>query len=72
MILKNIKNLSYKLKLSIKIKIHSVFHAFMFQQCNQDISIQIIKTLIEFNNKYEVEIILEKRMISEKFYYLIK
>ena len=30
MILKNIKNLSYKLKLSMKIKIHSVFHAFMF------------------------------------------
>ena len=72
MILRNIKNLSYELELSTKIKIHSVFHAFMLQQYNQDISIQIIKTSIELNNEYEVEIILEKKTISEKSYYLIK
>ena len=71
-ILKNIKNLSYELNLSAKIKIHFIFHAFMLQWCDQDISIQIIETSIELNNKYEVEIILEKRMISEKFYYFIK
>ena len=71
-ILRNIKNLSYKLKLSMKIKIHSVFHAFMFQWCDQDISIQITEILIEINNKYKVETILEKRTISEKSYYFIK
>ena len=71
-ILRNIKNLSYKLKLSTKIKIHSVFHASLFQQCNQELSIQIIKTLIEFNDEYKVETILEKKMISKKFHYLIK
>ena len=71
-ILKNIKNLSYELKLSAKMKIHFVFHAFMLQQCNQDISIQIIKMLIEFNNEYEVKTILEKKIISRKFYYFIK
>ena len=34
MILKNIKDLSYKLNLSAKIKIHLIFHAFMLQQYN--------------------------------------
>ena len=72
MILRNIKNLNYELELSAKIKIHSVFHAFMLQQCNQDISIQITETLIEFNDEYEVETILKKRMISRKSYYFIK
>ena len=38
-ILKNIKDLSYKLKLSAKMKIHFVFYVFMLQQCNQDILI---------------------------------
>ena len=71
-ILKNIKNLSYKLNLSAKIKIHSVFHAFMFQQCNQNISIQITEMLIESDNEYKVETILEKRIISKKSYYFIK
>ena len=72
MILKNMKNLSYKLKLSIKIKIHSVFHAFMLQWCDQDISIQITEISIETDNKYEVETILKKRMISRESHYLIK
>ena len=71
-ILKNIKNLSYELKLSAKMRIYFVFYVFMFQQCNQDISIQITETLIELNNKYEVETILGKRTISEKSHYLIK
>ena len=71
-ILKNIKDLSYELKLPVKIKIHFVFYAFMFQQCNQDLSIQIIETLIESDDKYEVETILEKKMISREPYYLIK
>ena len=69
---RNIKSLSYKLKLSTKMKIHSVFHAFMFQQYNQDLLIQIIETLIKLNNKYKVEIILRKRMISRELHYLIK
>ena len=72
MILKNVKNLSYKLNLSAKIKIHFVFYVFIFQWCDQDILIQIIKTSVEFNNKYEVETILKKKMISKKSYYLIK
>ena len=44
----------------------------MFQQCDQNISIQIIETSIELNDEYKVETILKKRMISEKFYYFIK
>ena len=71
-ILRNIKNLSYKLKLLTKIKIHSVFHAFMLQQYDQDISIQIIKTLIKSDNEYKVETILKKRTISRESHYLIK
>ena len=71
-ILRNIKNINYELKLSAKIKIHFVFHAFILQWCNQDISIQIIKTSVELNNKYKVETILKKRTISKKSYYLIK
>ena len=56
----------------MKMKIHSVFHAFMIQQCNQDLSTQITETLIELDDKYEVETILEKRTISEEFHYFIK
>jgi hypothetical protein len=51
--------------------IHSVFHAFMLQCCNQIISLQITETSVELNEEYEVENIL-KRMISEKVHYLIK
>ena len=72
MILKNIKNLSYKLNLSIKMKIHFIFHAFMFQRCNQDILIQVIETSIKSDNEYKVETILKKRTISKESHYLIK
>ena len=71
-ILKNIKNLSYKLKLLTKMKIYSVFHAFMLQQCNQDILIQITETSIESDDEYKVKTILKKRTISRKSHYLIK
>ena len=71
-ILKNIKSLSYELKLSMKMKIHFIFHVFMLQWCNQDLSKQIIETLIESDNKYKVKTILRKRTISEKSHYLIK
>jgi len=52
--------------------IHSVFHTSMLQQCNQFISLQVTSTSVESETKYEVENILEKRMISEKAYYLVK
>jgi hypothetical protein len=47
-------------------RIHSVFHAFMLQCCNQFIPLQIIKTSVEPDEKYQVENILEKQMISGK------
>jgi hypothetical protein len=39
---RNIKGLSYELDLLKKMWIHSVFHAFMLQCCNQFIPLQII------------------------------
>jgi len=69
---RNIKGLSYKLDLPKEMQIHSVFHAFMLQCCNQFIPLQVIETFVEPDNEYEVENILEKRMISGKTHYLIK
>ena len=69
---RNIKKLSYKLDLLKKMQIHSVFHVFMLQHCNQFISLQIIKTFVKLNKEYQVENILEKQMINEKTHYLIR
>jgi len=52
--------------------IHLIFYAFMLQHCNQNISVQIIKTSVELNEEYEIENILEKKMISEKVHYFVK
>jgi len=71
-IVRNIKKLSYELDLLKKMQIHSVFHAFMLQHCNQTIPLQITETSVESDEEYEIENILEKRMISEKAHYLIK
>jgi len=72
MIKRNIKKLSYELNLSQRMQIHLVFYTLMLQQCNQFISLQITSMSVELKTEYEVENILEKRMISEKAYYLIK
>ena len=72
MIKRNIKNLSYELDLSKNMRIHSVFHAFMLQSCDQFISLQIKPTLIESNEEYKVERILDKKIISEIAHYLVK
>jgi len=69
---RNIKGLSYELDLLKKMRIHSVFHAFMLQCCNQSIPLQIIKTPVEPNEEYQVKNILRQRMISGKTHYLIK
>ncbi len=69
---RNIKGLSYKLDLLKKMQIHPVFHASMLQCCNQFIPLQIIETFVEPDKEYQVENILEKRMISGKTHYLIK
>jgi len=69
---RNIKGLSYELDLLKEMQIHSVFHAFMLQCCNQFISLQITETFVELDKEYQVENILEKQMISEKAHYLIK
>ncbi len=69
---RNIKGLSYKLDLLKKMQIHSVFHAFMLQCCNQFISLQITETSVKPDKEYQVKNILEKQMISEKAHYLIK
>jgi len=69
---KNIKGLSYELDLLKKMQIHSVFHAFMLQCCNQFIPLQTTETSVEPDEEYQVENILEKRMISGKTHYLVK
>jgi len=69
---RNIKKLSYELDLLKKMQIHSVFHAFMLQCCNQFIPLQTIEMSVEPDKEYQVENILEKRMISEKTHYLIR
>jgi len=69
---RNIKGLSYELDLFKKMQIHPVFHVFMLQCCNQFISLQTTETFVESDKEYQVENILEKRMISEKAHYLIK
>jgi len=69
---RNIKGLSYKLDLPRKMRIHSVFHAFMLQCCNQSIPLQTIKTSVEPDEEYKVEDILKKQMISKKTHYLVK
>jgi len=69
---RNIKGLSYKLDLLKKMWIHSVFHAFMLQCCNQFIPLQTIEMSVELDKEYQVENILEKQMISEKAHYLIR
>jgi len=71
-IVRNIKKLSYELDLLRKMQIHSVFHAFMLQHCNQTISLQITETPVKPDEEYEIENILEKRMIREKAHYLVK
>ncbi len=69
---RNIKGLSYELDLLKKMQIHPVFHAFMLQCCNQSIPLQATETSVELNKEYQVENILEKRMISGKAHYLVK
>ncbi len=69
---RNIKRLSYKLDLLKKMQIHSIFHVFMLQCCNQFIPLQIIEMSVELDKEYQVENILKKRMISGKTHYLIK
>jgi len=44
----------------------------MLQHCNQIIPLQITETPVEPNKEYEIENILEKRMISEEAHYLVK
>ena len=72
MIKRNIKDLSYELDLSVNIRIHSVFHAFMLQLCDQFISLQTKPTSIEPDEEYEVERILGKKIISGTVHYLVK
>jgi len=69
---RNIKRLSYKLDLLKEMQIHSVFHVFMLQCCNQFIPLQIIETSVESDKEYQVENILKKQMISGETHYLIK
>ena len=72
MIKRNIKDLSYELDLSMNMRIHSVFHAFMLQLCDQSIPLQTKSTLIESDEEYEVERILGKKIISGTAHYLVK
>jgi len=69
---RNIKGLSYELDLLKKMWIHSVFHAFMLQCCNQFISLQTTETSVKPDKEYQVKNILEKWMVSGKAHYLVK
>jgi len=69
---RNIKKISYELDLLKKMRIHPVFHASMLQCCNQFIPLQTTETSVKLNEEYQVENILEKRMISEKAHYLVR
>jgi len=69
---RNIKEISYKLDLLKEMRIHSVFHTFMLQCCNQFIPLQISEMSVELNKEYKVKNILEKQMINEKAHYLVK
>jgi len=44
----------------------------MLQHCNQIILLQILEISVELNEEYEIEKILEKRMINEKVHYFMK
>ena len=72
MIKRNIKDLSYELDLSVDMRIHSVFHAFMLQPCDQSIPLQTKPTPVESDEEYEVERILGKKIISGAAHYLVK
>ena len=72
MIKRNIKDLSYELDLSVNMRIHPVFHAFMLQSCDQFILLQTKPTPVEPDEEYEVERILGKKMISGTAHYLVK
>ena len=72
MIKRNIKNLSYELDLSMNMRIHSVFHAFMLQLCDQFILLQTQSISVESDEEYEVERILDKKIISGTAHYLVK
>ena len=72
MIKRNIKDLSYKLDLSVNMKIHLIFHAFMLQSCNQFILLQTKPTPVKSDKEYKVERILGKKTISGTTHYLVK
>ena len=75
-ILRNIKEIYYKLKLLTNIKKkHLVFHISLLKSAHFDISkTNISENYIQNENKkkYEVETILNKQLIDEKVHYLIK
>jgi len=49
---RNIKGLSYELDLLKKMQIHSVFHVFMLQCCNQFIPLQTVETSVKSDKEY--------------------
>ena len=73
-VIKNIKNINYEFKLSNIInRKYSIFYAALLESAHSDtFIINISKGYIQSNEKYEVEKILNKQLIDEKFHYLIK
>ena len=75
-VLKNIKEINYKLKLSTNMKKkHSVFHISFLKSAHSDTSkTNISNEYIQNENEkeYEVEKILNKQLIDEEIHYLIK
>ena len=69
---RNVKNISYKLKLLKVMRIHSVFHITLLKLCHSDISLQKKLTSVQSDKEYEIKLILIKRIISDKLMYLIK
>ena len=75
-VLRNIKKISYELKLSKNIKKkHSIFHISLLKSAHSNTSkTNISEKYIqdEDEEKYEIEEILNKQLIDEKTNYLIK
>jgi len=70
MIVRNIKKISYELDLFKKMQIYLVFYAFMFQHCNQNISLQISEMSVELNKEYEIVRCHDR--VSQKNFVFIK
>ncbi len=70
-IIRDVKDMSFELKLPKGMRIHPIFHASKLKQCHQDISLQTESTSIESEQEYEVENILKHNESKKNRRYLV-